>query len=105
MIEQIKFQDKEYPFLFGWSAYKEYIKTAEKIKDNVFDFYDKGIHLGFVCGAKKEGKKPFSFDKMIDVLDDSLEFQVESMDMFFKHHGVQEKIQDKAIKSAQLLSK
>ncbi len=105
MIEQINFQGKEYPFLFGWSAYKEYIKTAEKIKDDVFDFYDKGIHLGFVCGAKKEGKKPFSFDKMIDMFDDSTEFQGESMDIFFKHLGVQKKIQDKAIKGAQQLSK
>ena len=105
MTIKIKFQNKEYPFLFAWSAYKEYIKIDEKTKDNVFDFYDKGIHLGFVCGAKKEGKKPFSFDKMIDMFDDSTEFQGESMDIFFKHLGVQKKIQDKVMKGAQKVRK
>lgn len=100
MIEQIKFQGKEYPFLFAWSAYKEFIKAAEKIKDNVFDFYDKGVHLGFVCGAKKEGKKPFSLDKMIDMFDDSTEFHKESIDVFLKHLEIQKKIQDKATKGA-----
>lgn len=105
MIEQIKFQGKEHPFLFGWSAYKEYIKASEKIKDDPFDFYDKGIHLGFVCGAKKEGKKPFSFDKMIDMFDDSPEFQEASISIFFKHLGVQKKIQDKTLKQVQLLTK
>ena len=98
MIEKIKFQGKEYPFLFGWSAYKEYIKFATSDKVDFVDLPEKGMHLGFVCGAKKEGIKVFTIDKMVEMFDDDPGFHERVAEVWNKYMGIQRKIQDKIMK-------
>ena len=100
-MDSIKFQDKEHPFLFAWSAYKTFLKVTQHIEDDDATFYDKGIHLGFECGAKRSGVKCFSYDDMVNMFDDDIDFQAEANDIFWKQFGVQKKIQEKGLKAGE----
>ncbi len=102
MIEEIVYKQKIYPFLYAWSAHKEFTKIATREKVDFTELPEKGMHLGFVYGAKKRGIRPITIGEMAEMFDDDPEFHSQVAMVWNKHLGVQKKIQDKILKGLNL---
>ena len=89
-MDYIKYKDKEFPFVFGWAAFKEWHKSNEN-QDELTLFED-GCYLGFKYGAKKEGQKIFKKEEMLDMFEDDSDFQEKTFSLFTEHLGKQKKI-------------
>jgi hypothetical protein len=105
-MEFIKYKDKSFPFVFTWSAFKEWQAELSENEVEMFEHGcylgfkygakkngDKiGCYLGFKYGAKKNGDKIFKKEEMVDMFDDDSEFQAKTFEVFAKQMGKQKKI-------------
>jgi hypothetical protein len=88
-MEFIKYKDKSFPFVFTWSAFKEW---QAELSENEVEMFEHGCYLGFKYGAKKNGDKIFKKEEMVDMFDDDSEFQAKTFEVFAKQMGKQKKI-------------
>jgi hypothetical protein len=88
-MEFIKYKDKSFPFVFTWSAFKEW---QAELPENEVEMFEHGCYLGFKYGAKKNGDKIFKKEEMVDMFDDDSEFQAKTFEVFAKQMGKQKKI-------------